>query len=335
MANNANPGKVPISVNDYFDPEADFKETLGYLRRHPTSKTHQLITIDLSIARNLELYNVQGNNLTVVSIDPIGSPVNIRFNELDNPDIDLYFNPNFTESPFYRFWISNPAGLSGQKLVLLVGRQFRSLGRTQVDLVGNQTRPGVMLNPTEQLQFFTLVMTDKVSPPTPVPWVISPLASGGSAHLVNNNTGVATPYTVPKGYALTFIEKRAYLSQPVEAWFYFDSLLVGCAGLNSGNIEEHESAIVADSTLDVDPTASSSHTVDIIIYNNGSSTMKGQFEVAAILKAIRTPPFPSTKDSKCPFCGSINNVPVHTTNIICKNCSKLYVVFDTTITRRH
>jgi len=196
-----------------------------------------------------------------------------------------------------------------------------------------QARPGILLRPNQQLMFFGNVFQD-IEVFSPYPWVAGVLAPGATAHFINFNTGLVTPFTVPAGYAVTVIEKSYNFNQDCEGWLYLDGFLVAATILASSGSALQFSQIIGYSTKMMDPLAASPHVLDCVVYNRGLGNMRGGVEFVALFEAVGTPPFPDKKDTQCPFCKALTNVPVHTTTIPCPKCHKTYFVYDTTLIRR-
>ncbi len=196
-----------------------------------------------------------------------------------------------------------------------------------------QARPGILLRPNQQLVFFGNTFQD-VEVFSPYPWVANVLGPGLNAHVVDFNTGAASPYTAPIGFAVTVIEKSYNFNQDCEGWLYLDGWLAAAiAGTSSGHAVQF-SDIVGYSTKLFDPLALLAHTMDVVVYNRGLGNMRGGIEFVVLLEAVGTPPFPTKKDTQCPHCRALTNVPVHTTTIVCPKCHKTYFVYDTTLIRR-
>lgn len=193
-----------------------------------------------------------------------------------------------------------------------------------------QTSPGIKLNVNQQIVEFAYAPQDIEPTPYPIAWVQPLLASGGSSQLYDVDTGIIMPYTVPAGYTLSIIEERMGFNQDSEGWIFFDGLLVALGNLQASGFGVDFQNLVKFSTTLLDPTAQNSHTVSYTIYNRGLSSMKGGINVVAILESVNTPPFPTVKDTRCPFCQTVNNVSVHTTTIVCSNCGRTYFVSDST-----
>lgn len=205
-----------------------------------------------------------------------------------------------------------------------------ALANSVSNIILGQVRPGLSLNYNQQLVQFAVVFTDQVGTPYAIPWVQGPLAPGAKSHIYNLSTGLVSPYTVAKGYSLSIIEIRSGFNQDMDGWLYLDGLLVSQPFLDGSGLVVLETSIAKYNSTIFDPTAASPHTVDLILINRGLGNMLGGALITCILEAIGTPPFPTNKDTGCPFCGNINRVVVAVTTIKCSKCGKTYYVFDTT-----
>ena len=203
---------------------------------------------------------------------------------------------------------------------------------TQV--IAGQIRPGIALKDNQQLVQFGLTLTDQVAMPYIIPWVKAPLGLAAHSHVYNVNTGIVSPYTILKGFTLSIIEIRSTFNQDMDSWLYLDGLLVSNPILAASGMANSEASIAYYSTAIFDPTASSAHTVDLDIINRGIGNMMGGVTLTTILEAIGTPPFPTEKDTQCPFCNTINHVAVTVTTIKCQKCGRTYYVYDTTRIKR-
>lgn len=190
-----------------------------------------------------------------------------------------------------------------------------------------QVRPGISIKFQQSLKQFFYTPQDQVAVPYLIPWVQDELAAGDSHRLYDGDTGAILPYTVPQGFALTVIEQRFNFNQDIEMWLYFDTLLVASPALCLAGTMSDQQNVLGYSTLTLDPTASSAHVVDPIIWNRGGADMKGGISIIAILEAVGTPPLPTTKNTVCPFCGHVNTVKNNVTRITCGKCSQEYIVF--------
>ncbi len=161
------------------------------------------------------------------------------------------------------------------------------------------------------------------------PWVQAPLASEASAHVIDLETGEAMPYLLEVGYTLSLITRRAGFDQDHREHIFFDGALIMRAD-NSGGITWYMEEVVPLSTATIDPTASSPHSIDTIFTNLGGANMHGGATGLAILAAVGTPPFPTTKTTRCPFCGNRQVESVHATKITCSTCGERYIVYDLT-----
>lgn len=190
-------------------------------------------------------------------------------------------------------------------------------------------RAGVSLQYNQQLLNFALLCTDAVAHPYPVSWVKDLIAIGGSAHLIDISTGLATPYTLPAGYTLSMFQKSYGANQDFDILVYYDGLLVLYPATNlASGLEFYANPVVLYSTATLDPTGASSHQVDCVVVNRGGDVLRGGFSFVAIIEAVGTQPLPATKDCQCPFCGHVQTVPVGTTTIVCAKCGETYLVQD-------
>lgn len=161
------------------------------------------------------------------------------------------------------------------------------------------------------------------------PWVQAALAAGASAHVINIETGMPMPYLIAAGYTLSIIDRRAVFDQDHREQIFLDGALA-VGGESSGGIALGTREVVPLSTALIDPTASSPHAIDTIFTNRGGAALHGGVTALCILEAVGTPPFPTTKITRCPFCGNKQEESVHATRITCSNCHKLYLVYDLT-----
>ncbi len=161
------------------------------------------------------------------------------------------------------------------------------------------------------------------------PWVQAALAAGASAHLIDVETGLPMPYTIAAGYTLSIIDRRAGLDQDHSEQIFIDGSLATQSGIGGGNPYAVQEMMPLSTAL-LDPTAISPHVADHIFTNLGGAAMHGGITVLAILEAVGTPPFPTTKITMCPFCKNKQEESVHATKITCSNCHKPYLVYDLT-----
>lgn len=202
------------------------------------------------------------------------------------------------------------------------------------DVASSRDRPGLSLKYNQETVLFSYVPTDLVSHPYAIPWVQPVLGAGETAHAIDMATGIAMPYTIAAGYTLTLIELIWNFNQQCEIWAYMDDLLIASLGVTGQALPQLFNPILGYSSASVDPDATVSHTMDLIVINRGLSDMRGEVGASAILEAVGTPPFPSTKTVKCPFCEAENVVPVSQTTIKCSACGDTYYVWAANRIRR-
>jgi hypothetical protein len=190
----------------------------------------------------------------------------------------------------------------------------------------SRERRGLRLQYNQQLKIFAILFSDVVSP---YPWVQPVLAPTLQAHLIDMETGLAMPYTINVGYTLSLTTRHFGIDQDRREHILFDGALIMGGDIGGGNSEYLEEVVPLSSSL-IDPTGAAAHTMDHTITNMGGANMYGGVTVLAILEAVGTPPFPTTKTTKCPFCGKEQADSVHATRIICSGCGKMYIVYDLT-----
>jgi len=180
------------------------------------------------------------------------------------------------------------------------------------------------LKPTEKWKAFAWLFTDLSSP---IPYRLDPLAPGASAHAIDMETGLPTPYTVPAGYELRTGPETIAVSEPCKINLYFDNVLVHelyNQYMEFYLIQELSTPFIGG----FDPTYSSSHTVDWVLTNLGSSNLKGFCVGIYVLEAKRTKLI-KTKKVRCKYCGCISTVSLDTAKFYCPKCGKLnlYMAF--------
>lgn len=164
--------------------------------------------------------------------------------------------------------------------------------------------------------------------PSPFAWVQAPLAPGATAHFVDNVTGLALPFTAPKGYTLTLIAGGGGFTEDAIAWVYFDGYLVMSGGIMPSGQQVYENRVVGITTATIDPDGDTAHTLDIQITNRGAGNLEGGIAWTGILEAVGTSPPPTTKVVRCKWCGYEQTVPRETTHVTCPKCKQLTIYFN-------
>lgn len=196
------------------------------------------------------------------------------------------------------------------------------------EIAAGRTRPGLTLKYEQTLSYLGVALSDIASPSYPM--VQSPLASGGTIHLIDGNTGLSTPYTIPAGYTWSVFQIGYGFNQNSRLLAYLDGDFLGQVLLASGGDAYILTEIVGWSSKLFDPTGLSSHEVDLILENTTGegADMEGSISIWAILEPVGTKPLPSTKTVKCKNCGHKWEVPRETTKINCPECGQLNIYFD-------
>jgi len=159
------------------------------------------------------------------------------------------------------------------------------------------------------------------------PQIVSPLAPGEMIHMIDNETGLSLPFTIPEGYTLTLIAAASALSEDVFNRNYIDSAFLGSSFISGGQ-PYYENKIIGITTATLDPTGATTHLADITITNEGGGNLLGSCDAVCILEEVGSPALPLVKTVKCKWCGYKHQVPNETTRIICPNCGKLFIVYD-------
>lgn len=205
--------------------------------------------------------------------------------------------------------------------------EAKGIGRPDYsdEISEGQIRPGLRLKVSQSLLYAMYVPQDLVVVPYAIPWIQGLLAPGGIAHLIMDDTGLAMPYTVPRGYILSLVEGYWTFNQDAEVWIYFDGLLTTCVSTVGSGLYQTIGPIIGFSSAAFDPTGVAAHLVDIVLINRGAGNMRGEVSATLLLEAVGTPPFPTEKDCKCPFCGTTNRVSINTSRVKCQKCGKDFI----------
>ncbi|MHA1812874.1 MAG: hypothetical protein ACTSYX_05495 [Candidatus Thorarchaeota archaeon] len=187
------------------------------------------------------------------------------------------------------------------------------------------TRPGLSLEYGQLLKTFSLTFSDIVSP---YPGVVSPLAAGATQALIDRETGLAMPYTIPQGYIMTLVQVSHSMNQDLRIESYFDGFFAGYFGTSVSGIIVSSTDVAPFSSSLLDPTGATSHTATMQVTNLGGAPMYGTVSVFAILEEVGTDPLPSTKTVRCKFCAHEWEVSRETTQVECPQCGKTNIYFN-------
>jgi len=185
-------------------------------------------------------------------------------------------------------------------------------------------RAGLTLGYGQTLKLFGCVL-DVL--PSPFAWVLPQLAIGASASVVDYETGLSTPYVIPKGYTIALIAGGYSADQDARVRFFIDGFLV-VTGVSGSGIQGYENKIISITTATIDPTGATAHTLDIQITNLGGAILSGSIDWTGLLQKVGSPPLPPDKKVRCKWCGHEHTVPNKTTYITCPECKKLFIVAD-------
>jgi len=186
-------------------------------------------------------------------------------------------------------------------------------------------RPGLTLKYGQTLKIFGAAFS---ALPSAFAWVKPLLAIGATEHLVDWETGLDMPVTVPKGYTLTAVQGSYGYSQDAIIRLYLDTVFTISFGVPPGGFSVYVAEIMGWATSLIDPTAAASHLYDIRITNQGGATLEGAGSLITILEAVGTKPLPTTKTVKCKFCGHEWTVPKTITLVKCPECGQENIYAD-------
>ncbi len=213
------------------------------------------------------------------------------------------------------------------KVVPLGAITAKGIGKPdyQREVAAGRQRPGILLKYNQRFRVFAANWT-KTEPL--YPFILdNPLPAGGSVHLRDSDTNQLLPITIEAGYILSVIEIGILTTEDVSVYGYIDGLAGAPLAINRSGVTFHEARLRGQlSTEWYDPTASSPHSLDVIAYNEGAGDAYGAVALLCVEEAVGTPPWPSTKDCVCPYCGNVQRVDISTTRIKCSKCGKEYMV---------
>jgi len=195
-------------------------------------------------------------------------------------------------------------------------------------------RRGLSLEYLQSLKIFTIVFSAEALPFTPYAWVQPPLAPGALASLIDVETGLSMPFTVPLGYTATIVDFGIGLTEDAIMWTYLSGFVLSNAGVYPGGNTYYENRIQAISTALIDPTGVLSPQIELKITNLGAGDLEGEVAVTGFLEAVGTPSLPLEKTVRCKWCGHEHTVPREITHITCPQCGKLFIVYDLSKVRK-
>lgn len=196
------------------------------------------------------------------------------------------------------------------------------------EISAGQERAGIRLKYGQRLMSLVATFTDQVIVPYINPTVLAPLAGGASSRLIDPETGLAGPITVPAGYISMLVQYEWDGDQDIEMWYYIDTILAGCPGISGSGANVGYNMVIPPSTEWWDPVGASAHAWDVVVINRGLSQFEGTVDFILLLDPVGTEPLPTTKVCKCPFCKHEQVMPVETTFVKCNQCGQQYILRD-------
>jgi len=153
----------------------------------------------------------------------------------------------------------------------------------------------------------------------------NPLPPGTSVHLIDVETNLETPVTIPKGYYSEFIEWAFYTNVELYLKMYLDGVYMGAFYI-PGNATVHEyEAIVWSSTKFKDPGATEDHTWDFILEN--PTTTSAICFVHTALRVIKVSSSEYPRKVRCPSCNHVFETRKDATRHKCPMCNTQFTTF--------
>lgn len=188
-----------------------------------------------------------------------------------------------------------------------------------------QVRAGLTLKYNESLKFYARSCTAVASPAS---WFKPPLGIGATEHLVDMETGLEMPSSLPAGYIATIRQKNGFFTEDVRGWIYADGNLLALSPIFSGGSPLYWTEMIGFSSAFFDPTALTAHAWDFRVTNLGAAVAEGQEVLIVHLEPYGTEPLRGeTKTVKCKFCGLEHVVPQETKEATCPNCGMVTLYY--------
>jgi len=150
------------------------------------------------------------------------------------------------------------------------------------------------------------------------PWVIPPMEPGETRYLIDVETGLEMPFTIPVGYDFEVIKIWGSSSEPYIGREYVDGNLDSNLHVVPFDVY-FEQEIGLTKISDFDPTLSTEHTYAISITHLGDEPALGTALIEAVLRKVHTEKI-TTKVVRCKYCGHQEEVPLETTRYKCPKC---------------
>jgi len=154
----------------------------------------------------------------------------------------------------------------------------------------------------------------------------SPIGPGAKLKLIDVETNLETPVTIPAGYTSGLIEWCFYSTGQLYLRVWLDGEYLGCFPITAGaETHEYEMITWADTKFK-DPEGELDHTWDFEVENPTAADVVAFVHVALRVEKVAGGGG-SSKVVRCPRCGVTFNVPPDRTSHSCPSCRHEFTTF--------
>lgn len=195
------------------------------------------------------------------------------------------------------------------------------------EISDGQLRAGMRLDANQSLKIFLLLLTNQWAG-NPFAFARPPLAIGATEHIIDAETGLPLPWTMPVGHAMEVRMDWHSFDQPMDGRVYLDTFHYASALAESLTVYYENSIFTFDSRY-IDPLGTFPHQWDITATNFGVAPAQGELIQFVVVTTLASPPLKGPeKTVRCKWCGRDQVVPKAQTRITCEGCGELFIVYN-------
>jgi len=153
-----------------------------------------------------------------------------------------------------------------------------------------------------------------------------PIGPGVKLKLIDVETNLETPVTIPAGYTSGLIEWCFYSEGRLRLRVWLDGEYLGCFTIPAGAETHQYEMITWADTKFKDPGGELSHTWDFEVENPTAADVAAFVHVALRVEKVGSGGS-SPKTVRCPGCGETFNAPPNRTRHSCPSCSYEFTTF--------